>query len=250
LIGVGIRYFWRTRANSTGRLGNAGELARNGVRNVLAAGAAMFAVLSVVYLMTAVYSPHPQWGLTALQVYAISALRVVPYLALVVGPLATAAGIAVDVLFYVARTESLSTAAVLRKRFRLALDYATAQGSPIIVAAHSQGTVIAVDVIGGDAPDSRLYFVTAGSPLQTLYEQFLGSTPETLAATAQQSFRQPTRWINFFCDGDYIGGGQKRAGVSEKNLGAGGHTGYWKIPALWHIVLDELSAREPSSAPV
>jgi pimeloyl-ACP methyl ester carboxylesterase len=185
---------------------------------------------------------HTQSNLTAAQIYTVSALRIVPYLPLVVGPLAIVAGIMVDVILYATAHPAISTASVLQARFRLAFEYASAlHEGPIVVAAHSQGTVIAVDALGQQpAGSDRAVLITAGSPLASLYGRFLGSTPETRAPRG--AFRQPLVWQNFSRTGDYIGASQFRADVHEHDLGPGGHTGYWKVPALWTTVLSTVEA--------
>jgi hypothetical protein len=238
LIGVASRYVSRSRTPVASLDGSAGAAARDGAMYVLAAGGVVFAVLSMVYAVSAATSWRLNWNLSALEVYSISALRFVPYLPLTIGPLATVAGIIVDVLFYVADAKVVSTAVVLADRLRMALDYATSRRWRIVVAAHSQGTVIAADVLGGmPERDTTLLscFVTAGSPLHSLYERFLGSTLESRAAQSH-SFRQPNCWINFSREGDNIGAGQQRQGIVEENLGIGGHTGYWRSAELWQKV--------------
>src|SRR4051812_12288292 len=178
-VAVGVVYISRSRATDVNRDRNAGALARDGVRLVLAAGGVLFAGLSIVYLVSSAIRWHSDLNMSVLRVYSISALRFVPYLTLLVGPLATVTGIIVDVLFYVADLAPVGTAETLRARFRTALDHAGRQGLPVVVAGHSQGSVIAVDVVGQTAASPPELVVTAGSPLDSLYQRFLGSTPET-----------------------------------------------------------------------
>ena len=239
-VAVGIVYIRRSHATDVHRDRNAGALARDGVRLVLAAGGVLFAGLSIVYLVSSATGGHSNLNTSVLRVYSISALRFVPYLTLVVGPLATVTGIIVDVLFYIADVAPIGTAETLRARFRTALEHAARQGAPVVVAGHSQGSVIAVDVVGQSPASAPELVVTAGSPLDALYQRFLGSTPETRLASSP-AFRAPSPWINFSRQGDYIGAAQNRAGVEEIDLGAGGHTGYWKDARLWDAVLVRLA---------
>jgi hypothetical protein len=240
-VAVGIVYIRRSHATDVNRDRNAGALARDGVRLVLAIGGVLFAGLSIVYLVSSATGWHSNLNPSVLRVYSISALRFVPYLTLVVGPLATVTGIIVDVLFYIADVAPIGTAETLRARFRTALEHAARQGAPVVVAGHSQGSVIAIDVVGQASASAPELVVTAGSPLDALYQRFLGSTPET-RLTSPPSFRAPSPWVNFSRRGDYIGATQNRAGVEEIDLGAGGHTGYWQEAQLWDAVLVRLKS--------
>jgi hypothetical protein len=225
----------------------AGQFARNGGRAVLATGAATFFVLCIVYSVLALTQWRSGWSSSALEVYSYSALRFVPYIPLMVGPLAIVAGIVVDILFYIVPMKDLSTAAVLRGRLNAVLDHMLSKGVPVVVAAHSQGTVIAVDVIGRRAGHAVM-LITAGSPVASLYERFLGSTPETRAEVDGDPFRKPLPWINFWREGDYIGAVQKPEAARERNLGIGGHTGYWREKNLWNEALKPPSEWRPSDA--
>jgi hypothetical protein len=241
LVCVAVLYFMRARKPAENPPEQtAGELARNGGRVVLAIGAATFAALCLVYVWSAVTDWRTGWSLSALEVYSFSALRFLPYIPLMVGPLAVVAGIVVDILFYIVPMTRLSTAAELHGRLGAVLEHVrSTTGAPIVVAAHSQGTVIAVDVLGRGLATNPILLITAGSPVVSLYARFLGSTPEIRADAAGVSFRAP-RWINFWREGDYIGAVQRRDGVIEVNLGRGGHTAYWQDEnkMLWNKALE------------
>jgi hypothetical protein len=104
--------------------------------------------------------------------------------------------------------------------------------------------VIALDVIGqarGDGRPSAVF--TAGSPIESLYARFLGSTLETRARTFEQKkgFERPSSWINFSRSADYVGAAQKDHDAQESMLDGGTHTGYWKLPAMWSWIVKELS---------
>jgi hypothetical protein len=241
-VGLGLIFvallYWRRDIGK-----NRGLSARNGARSVLAIGALLFLFFSVTIVYADRIGWHPFSGRSPLEVYAISALRFVPYLALTTGPLSIVAGIIVDVLFYVVddrdlRDRPLSTAATLRNRFLAALRYAKSLENPVIVAAHSQGSVIAIDALTREAPAGVSRIVTAGSPLASLYRRFLDSTPESRAEVDRAPFAAPVAWTNFSRWGDYIGAAQEREGaVTEEDLGAGGHGGYWREHRLWDSVL-------------
>ena len=244
MLGVVAVYVRRAKKPAAGGR-NAGEFARDAVKGVLAAGAVVFAVLSLVYAVASVTSFRTELSQAALWVYGFSSLRFIPYLPLMIGPLAFVAGIMVDVLFYITNDASISTAAILRRRLRLALDYVRSRtDAPIILAAHSQGSVIAADVVGREGASRAgarvpVCLVTAGSPIVSLYERFLGSTLESRAQDDGCTFAEPPLWVNFSREGDYIGATQHRDGVDEINLGIGGHTGYWTSDKLWSRVLHE-----------
>jgi hypothetical protein len=44
--------------------------------------------------------------------------------------------------------------------------------------------------------------------------------------------------MNFCREGDYLGAAQARPTVEEINLGPGGHTGYWRLGALWRTAFE------------
>jgi hypothetical protein len=235
LILIAGVYGFRARKQAVNNRENAGEFARTGARNVLAIGAFLYGLLWVLCLLSRPMFGRAPQDVSVLNVYAVSALRIVPYLLFAFGPLATFTGIVIDVLFYLAKSHKISTAGMLRDRFRTALMYAASDGAAIVVAAHSQGTVIAGDVLGQIQPNDPLpllCFITAGSPLHSLYDRFLNSSLESRASPF--AFQAPKCWLNFSREGDYIGADQGRKGtVCEEPLGRGGHTGYWKVVDLW-----------------
>ena len=249
-----VAFVYRLRAERPpAPSGTAGEFARKGARWVLLAGAVTFVVLCVVYATADRMWTAPNWTQEALEVYSLSSLRIVPYLPFTIGPLAVVTGIVVDVLFYMVSSQELSTAENLRHRLSRVIEYARSRtGAPVVVAAHSQGSVVAVDVIGraraNNAPTATC-LITAGSPVDALYERFLGSSPEDRAAAEDLAFAAPVHWINFSREGDYIGAGQRRPGVKEINLGRGGHTGYWRSKKLWNDTLSELDASTLAAEP-
>ncbi|MCA8968164.1 MAG: hypothetical protein KDC95_00220 [Planctomycetes bacterium] len=234
---VALRYSLLAKRSRSG----AGQWARDAVQYVLAAGAALFAALSIVYAVSAISSWRSGWNSSALVIYSWSALRFVPYLPVLLGPVAIAFDVIVDVLFYVDPRDEISTASRLQRRVQPAIEYAKTRGdAPVLVAGHSQGSVIALDVLGQDVKDDGndgTFLITAGSPIHSLYESFLGSSPGGRAKNRRAQFRTPTRWINLVRNGDYVGGEQNKSNVIEENLGVGGHTGYWKNPNLWDRVL-------------
>lgn len=239
LIVVAYRCWRRTGTpGSTPTTANrdAGTRARRGVASALLFGAAGYVVLLAGLAMLAWHQVRFGSNLSVLEIYVISALRVVPYLALMVGPLSLVTGIAVDVLFYIADHHSTWTANILRERFAAALAHATTEESRrVAVIAHSQGSVMALDVIGQLPPGRQPSVFTAGSPTESLYATFLGSTFATRAETLGQDtvFTRPASWTNFSRSADYVGGAQRDGDAQEVILDGGTHTGYWILPAMW-----------------
>ena len=120
-------------------------------------------------------------------------------------------------------------------------------GKHYIVFAHSQGTVIAASLLSRMSrfmagSEIRLTLVTAGSPLTTLYRNFLGAAigAEFAALCEQQPER--FRWFNFYRPADYIGGKVELDGVVNRDLlTPGDHIGYWRDRELltWLKALSE-----------
>jgi hypothetical protein len=93
----------------------------------------------------------------------------------------------------------------------------------ISLLAHSQGTVIGRDVLEG----TRLtQFITAGSPLVSLYDRFLGIP---VAPNSRCD------WVNMYRLSDYIAGPLQQEGIRdvkvEKNYWAN-HLRYFEDPAV------------------
>ena len=103
-------------------------------------------------------------------------------------------------------------------------------GIPVVIVAHSQGSVITWTLLR-DKGDVADLLVTVGSPLSTIYTRFLGEE-------FQGRFTLPVPWHNLFRDGDYVGGAVNGSAVNE-SIGRGTHTGYWS---------DEVFARHLAQA--
>ena len=160
-----------------------------------------------------------------LETYRVSALRVLPFLPFLIGPLLIILDIAGDIAFYVLpETHPLSSRATTKGRLSALLAQIGPKIQGYTVYAHSQGSVIAADTLS-DLRDPRATLVTLGSPIASLYESFLDIKPGLWIAGTHQ------RWINFFRVGDYIGGSISRANV-DRAIGPGGHTNYWDDPAF------------------
>jgi hypothetical protein len=132
-------------------------------------------------------------------------------------------------------------------------------GGTVLVAAHSQGTVLAAAALlqqTARAPGSRVGLVTFGSPLGKLYAWGFPAwvNDSVLAGLAGPD----TTWVNVHYATDYIGGPVFRdaaAGVDRRIPdprtsravygqplpAVGSHSGYWRDPAMWSMV-DALAA--------
>jgi hypothetical protein len=129
----------------------------------------------------------------------------------------------------------------------------------LIVVAHSQGSVIAVDVLSrGRARRLRnaagvreIRLATMGSPLTHLYQHYFPLRyPPLTAHTWNGLYRNLTRWVNLYRRDDFVGtrvdfpanrppvaNALGVTAASQTQLAPGGHTGYWRERAA----LEELA---------
>jgi hypothetical protein len=142
------------------------------------------------------------------------------------------------------------TRQLIEHRFKAALNAVLADPTVthLSVVVHSQGTIIAVDVLslGALPPAERtalrarlaqltqLHLVTMGSPLTHLYQHYFPLRYPSLRDRAWQELRGVVhRWVNLFRVDDYIGTdvemveGWPGSPVNVP-VGVGGHTGYWR----------------------
>ncbi|KNZ33141.1 MAG: hypothetical protein AD742_07765 [Methylibium sp. NZG] len=140
-----------------------------------------------------------------------------------------------DVFFYLVRQRNLhtrkDTLPRLWKALRLLDD--GRDGCHVVVFAHSQGTVIAAGMFSRMVrvllrSRMRLTLVTVGSPVTTLYRNFLGATIGVEFAALCRSQPERFRWFNLYRPADYIGGAVELDGVVNRDLlTPGDHVGYW-----------------------
>jgi len=114
-----------------------------------------------------------------------------------------------------------------------------APGVPIIVAAHSLGSVLVTHALidpEDDVPAPTL-LVTMGSPLRTLSRVFGKAITPPAEAEPRLKTRHPEcRWINMWRDADVIGRSLHTRGaqpLEEASLGDGAHEEYWSDPRFW-----------------
>jgi hypothetical protein len=141
-----------------------------------------------------------------------------------------------DVFFFAVRERALSTRhdTLPRPWQALRLLCRDQPGRHVVVFAHSQGTVIAAAIFSRMArtllrAEVRLTLVTVGSPITTLYRNFLGVEIGTAFASLCASHPQRFRWINLYRPADYVGGEIELPGVVNRDLlTPGDHVGYWR----------------------
>jgi hypothetical protein len=141
-----------------------------------------------------------------------------------------------DVFFFLVRQRNLSTRhdTTPRPWQALRLLCRAARGRHVVVFAHSQGTVIAAVIFSRMArtllrAELKLTLVTLGSPLTTLYRNFLGVELGREFAALCAAHPQRFRWINLYRPADYIGGEVELPGVVNRDLlTPGDHVGYWR----------------------
>ena len=134
----------------------------------------------------------------------------------------------------------------LEARFRSALEEVLQLGdvTHLTVVAHSQGTMIAIDVLWLEWAARRLagkevYLVTMGSPFTHLYQHYFphrypplfspGGSSEDWGTDLRRTVRS---WLNVYRVDDFVGtyvdGDDTSAFPINTSLAAGGHTGYWR----------------------
>ncbi|HMD87359.1 MAG TPA: hypothetical protein VKO18_21940 [Terriglobia bacterium] len=229
---LGYYFEWGAKdPNPFTKINRKGKGAQNGAAIHLAIAPVALAGLTV-YLAWFTLHGHSGSALsndTILQVYRTSVLRTLPLLAWLIGPFAVVLQVIAGVLFYLQPNphHPAAIAERCRRRLSLALGYAgRAPGRKVIVLAHSQGSVIASDLKLSGHFSGPL--VTIGSPVGSLYQRFLGID------RLHDGKSPPTDWLNAYRDGDVIAG--PVTGLRNRNMGPGGHTGYWSDPELGEIL--------------
>jgi hypothetical protein len=131
----------------------------------------------------------------------------------------------------------------------------------LTVVAHSQGTVVAVDVLSLGALDAKqrqdlqqrlgqlrqLDLVTMGSPFTHLYQHYFPERYPPLSHASWDGLRQCVRrWLNVYRVDDFIGTFIEGSGSTTwpgepQNfpLPAGGHTGYWRQPEVLALLREQ-----------
>lgn len=175
------------------------------------------------------------------RIYAYSATRIVPWLALAMSPAGIVLGIMGDVAFYImpVASDNLSTRRRCQQRFHELVEHVSREYPSIVILAHSQGSVIAFDELVKSRFDANFTLITVGSPIGTLYEKYL----QWLNGVNPSGFK----WINLYHNGDYIGG-RADHGAEDHSIGDGSHTDYWKDRRVAEVLESSLSSSGLSNA--
>jgi hypothetical protein len=132
--------------------------------------------------------------------------------------------------------------AMMMSRFDAVLRWLEPRYDQIVIVAHSQGTVIAADLLRLrvlrnlelHVPQRDLHFVTFGSPLRQLYAARFPAFYEWILRENDRlggpdlSGTGIVRWINCFCSGDYVG---RWLWSTESKLGSADWGGVIRHPA-------------------
>ena len=160
----------------------------------------------------------------------------------------------VDVSNYVARN-GVRTAVQHALHDKLVEAHARLPGVPVILASHSQGTIISYDVLrqaGGSYPQLRTW-ITMGSPLLKYFgfplhwgRQQLGVPPNL-------------RWLNLYDQGDIVGKNlagavdwpspQPEDRVVDNSGNAGDAHDHWNNPEVVRAIADEIRRELAAAGP-
>ena len=143
----------------------------------------------------------------------------------------------------------LGSSMVVREKIqnRLAnlLDHLKDENTELVIVAHSQGTIIALDCLVGENSNKyrtgfkQISLLTCGSPLTHLYQEYFPATyrddPKWIPLFEGSILN---KWSNLFRHDDYVGteifapNKLNSKAVSNQSIGIGGHTGYFKESAM------------------
>ena len=131
---------------------------------------------------------------------------------------------------------------LLKTRFRAVVNDLDVKVDRLVVVAHSQGTVIAVDALRSPASRHEMDLLTMGSPLRSLYKWFFPVEFWDLVAQARPNV---TSWVNLYRADDYVGRTLRlRRRGTDKQIAGQGHEHYWTDASVLHE-LESLIWREP-----
>lgn len=113
---------------------------------------------------------------------------------------------------------------IVERDLKLVLTRLRSGGEPVVVSAHSQGSIVAVAALDA-APADDFRLLTHGSPLATLFMRFfpVSFPPEVIARIGVRP------WVNLWRPTDPIGGAVRGADdrrIDDHELR--GHVGYWR----------------------
>ncbi|MEM8648281.1 MAG: hypothetical protein AAGF86_18335, partial [Pseudomonadota bacterium] len=229
--------------------------------------------LGITYMDYFMQEEPPAW-IAALLIYGFS---IALALAVAVGALylvvweeiAVGLALAKDVITYFKcdakghrpQERKFPSRARMHHRFHQVLDTMLRSEQPddVLILAHSQGTVLAIQALRKDdctkalneAGISPPVLVTMGSPFSHIYNHYFGST-----FSLPHDLREKlSRWINIYRIDDFVGttiGAADETWPENKPVAACGHTGYWADEHVHSIlvetVLSELGSQDLKKA--
>ncbi|HVS37302.1 MAG TPA: hypothetical protein VMS17_17205 [Gemmataceae bacterium] len=226
--------------------------------------------LFFIFLVIIPFYQHFEWPLpNAWAVFAVWFVLIggIAAVHLVPGPLRNVMHVVMDVInHFRTKGSRFVVRERINHRFQSVLQYAVAQGKPVrlLVIAHSQGTVIALNSLQLPACQAALQqaglraencqLATFGSPYTHLYQFYFPTQYPPLpgGAILGAAFG---RWVNLFRIDDYVGtqiNGQKDVDrPTNMPLPAGyikAHTDYWRTD-VFALIQDLLPGAPPGPSP-
>lgn len=196
IIAVLAAYFMRTRSSNADVSSGAGSSMRKGLAATLVLYAALVAGVIALFAVTSAFDILLLGtGIPILTIYALSALRLGPYAPAVLRCLRMPLQIAGDVILWIVKNPEMSIAPGAKERIQSLSSHFAKEGARIVVLAYSQGSVIAANGTGGRSTPDCL--ITMGSPITTLYQDFLDIRLTPAVAGG---------WQNLYRPSDFVGG--------------------------------------------
>lgn len=223
---------YRRRRTLDNSINKHGRIAQRGIKILLLLAPLILVPLSIYSLILFIQGQQPE--ATTLDIYKISILRLIPFLAWVAGPISIILDVIGDILFYINPDQraKYSIQNECKSRLKNIIKNEISKGKThILIAAHSWGTVVANDVLSEN--DFECELITLGSPLESLCVNFLGRD--------LREMKSVKKWINAFRDGDYIAGPIRNQKVENINTENGGHTDYWGSVAINSLIKKQLN---------
>lgn len=203
-------------------------------------------VLSCSLFIALVVLPGPDASETAHSVWAAYttwSVRVLGFLPFLFGGLAVALKASGDVLYYLSPgTELISVRNTAVNKLNALVEHLFDDGYQVLILSHSQGTIIALDVV--TQHPERLGLWISGSPSDSLYFDYLEVDRLSGLRAKRGEFK------NFYRRDDVIAGRIRIIGPTDVNKAwrEGGHTNYWKEFDLKKL-RDTIVSLAPRDAP-
>ncbi|WP_209428345.1 hypothetical protein [Pararhodobacter sp. SW119] len=168
--------------------------------------------------------PDPNETATSVwEAYTTWSARVLGFLPFLFGGVAVALKATGDVLYYLSpNTELISVRDRAVTKLRVLVEHLLGDGYQVLILSHSQGTIIALDVLA-QLPE-KLGIWISGSPSDSLYIDYLEVDRLTGLRAKHDEFK------NYYRQDDVIAGQVRSSENTDINRAwtEGGHTNYWK----------------------